>query len=168
MKIVPAEITDIENIMTIIASCVKDMENKDIFQWNEHYPDRSIIVDDIRTESAYILIEDGKCAAYVSINEDQPEEYKTIKWSENPQKCLVVHRLSVHPDRQGKGTAGELMKFIEAFALKNNYSFIRLDAYSKNPAALKLYEKNGFRRMGEGYFPFREYSFYFYEKSLII
>ncbi len=168
MKIVRAEITDIDYIMEIIIACVKDMESKGIFQWNEHYPDSSVIIEDIGSQSAYLLVEEDACFAYVSINEVQPEEYKTIKWNENTGKILVVHRLSVHPDRQGRGAARGLMEFIQKYAVENDYSFIRLDAYSKNPAALNLYEKSGFRKMGEGYFPFREHPFYFFEKSLII
>ena len=91
----------------------------------------------------------------------QSPEYSQISWSTNGRRVLVVHRLSVHPKFQSKGIARRFMIFIEEFALRNKYSCIRLDAYSKNLAALRLYERMEYQRLGKVYFPF-----YCFEKVL--
>jgi len=41
---------------------------------------------------------------------------------------------------------------------------IRLDAYTGNPRALALYEKRGYQRIGQAYFPRRELPFDCFEK----
>jgi ribosomal protein S18 acetylase RimI-like enzyme len=79
---------------------------------------------------------------------------------------LIIHRLSVHPEFQGKGVAKEILKFIEACAFENNYSSIRLDAYSGNERALKLYENFGYKKAGQFMYPKRDLPFYCYEKNI--
>ncbi|MCB2361714.1 nitroreductase family protein [Clostridium estertheticum] len=49
---------------------------------------------------------------------------------------------------------------------ENNYSCIRLDAYSGNETALKLYENFGYKKVGQVYFSWRDIPFYCYEKNI--
>lgn len=166
MDIVKGRKQDISDIMDIISDCIKHMESQRIYQWNAYYPTRDIIEEDIESGHGYVLKDNGRCIAYVAINEDQSPEYSQIKWSSDGSKVLVIHRLSVHPEHQGKGIAKKILSFIEDVAVKNGYSCIRLDAYSGNSAALKLYERFGYKKMGQVYFPWRELPFYCYEKDI--
>ncbi|ABR50359.1 GCN5-related N-acetyltransferase [Alkaliphilus metalliredigens QYMF] len=115
----------------------------------------------------HVFRDNNHCIAYVAINEKQSPEYSQIVWSTDGRKVLVIHRLSVHPEFQGKGIARKFIDFIEDFAIKNQYSCIRLDAYSENTAALRLYDRMGYQRLGQVFFPFRELPFYCYEKALV-
>ena len=56
------------------------------------------------------------------------------------------------------------MDFLEQSVLDRGLRAIRLDAFSLNPAALKLYESRGYERAGE--IQFRKGLFYLYEKRL--
>jgi len=56
------------------------------------------------------------------------------------------------------------MNFAEEYAIENNYKSIRLDAYSANVAAVRLYEKRGYNKIGQVFFPHRKYPFYCFEK----
>ncbi len=58
-----------------------------------------------------------------------------------------------------------MMDFAENFARSHDFSCIRLDAYT-NPQALGLYERRGYRRVGQLYFPRRELPFACFEKVL--
>ena len=58
------------------------------------------------------------------------------------------------------------VNFIEDVAVKSNYSCIRLDAYSKNEKANKLYESFGYKKAGQVYFPRRDFPFHCYEKGI--
>ena len=71
-----------------------------------------------------------------------------------------------NPEFQGKGIAKKLLKFVENFATKNNYSYTRLDAYSGNEKALKLYENFCYKKVGQIFFPLRDLPFYCYEKHI--
>lgn len=50
-----------------------------------------------------------------------------------------------------------MLNYIEDMAAKNNYSSIRLDAYSGNETALKLYESFGYKKAGQVYFPWETF-----------
>jgi len=58
------------------------------------------------------------------------------------------------------------MRFVDDFAVKNNYSCIRFDAYSENLPALSLYESMGYKRLGNLFFPVKESPFYCFEKVM--
>ncbi|MFY9925456.1 MAG: GNAT family N-acetyltransferase, partial [Opitutaceae bacterium] len=64
----------------------------------------------------------------------------------------------------GKGNARILMGHLEVEAQQRGCHGIRLDAYLRNPAALKLYVTLGYRRAG--LVEFRKGSFACYEKRL--
>jgi len=56
------------------------------------------------------------------------------------------------------------MIFAEDYAKKNNYSSIKLDAFLPNQAALQLYEKSGYTKVGT--VRFRKGEFNCYEKTI--
>jgi ribosomal protein S18 acetylase RimI-like enzyme len=166
MDIIKGEKQDLSSILDIISNCIKYMKSQGIYQWDKFYPNSDIIENDIKCEDCYVLKNNGKCVAYVAINEEQSPEYSQINWFTDGRKVLVIHRLSVHPEFQGKGIAKKILKFIEEFATKNNYSSIRLDAYSGNEKALKLYENFDYKKVGQFYYPRRDLPFYCYEKNI--
>jgi len=100
MDIVKGQEQDIPDIMHMFSKCVEHMESQGIDQWNEYYPNRNIIENDIEDEHCYVLKDNGKCIAYVAIDEEQPPEYRQVNWIFNGRKVLVIHRLAVHPECQ--------------------------------------------------------------------
>jgi RimJ/RimL family protein N-acetyltransferase len=58
-----------------------------------------------------------------------------------------------------------MLAFAETFGREQGYFSIRLDAFSGNTAAIKLYEKNNYRMRGT--VRFRKEEFYCYEKNLM-
>lgn len=55
----------------------------------------------------------------------------------------------VHPNYEGKGVAGSLIKFVEKLAKENGYTTIRLDVFSENTRAVNFYKKLGYRVSGK-------------------
>jgi GNAT superfamily N-acetyltransferase len=107
-----------------------------------------------------------ECLGTVCISEAQKPEYSAIPWTDIHGRVIVIHRLAVHPQHQGKGLSGKLMDFAEGYGLVHNYSSIRLDAFSKNRQVLQFYENRGYRKRGEVFFAGRISPFYCYEKDL--
>lgn len=93
-------------------------------------------------------------------------EYQELIWSDEGGEVLVIHRLAVNPEWQKQGIGRQLMDFTENYAAEKGYTSIRLDAYSGNPRALNLYERRGYRKVGQVFFPERELPFYCYEKVI--
>jgi ribosomal protein S18 acetylase RimI-like enzyme len=168
MPIRLATLKNIDAVMALVKDCIQDMESQGIFQWNEHYPTIEIFCTDIYNSSLYILIDDNESEllGILTIDEEQSPEYSQLSWGVQSEKVLVIHRLAVNPKRQGRGIGGRLVDFAESYAMKYQYASIRLDAYSGNPRALKLYERRGYQKVGQLFFPYRELPFYAYEKGL--
>jgi ribosomal protein S18 acetylase RimI-like enzyme len=166
LNITLAKEDDVGEIMGLIKDCIIDMESRHIYQWNEYYPNLRIIQDDIQRESIYVLKENEAVLGIIVLNEDQPSEYESLNWSTHEGRILVIHRLAVNPRWQKKGFGTRLLDFAEKHAADNGYASIRLDSYSGNPRALRLYEKHKYKRVGQVHFPRRSLPFYCYEKIL--
>ena len=166
MKIKKVTITQKDEVFQLIMDCRKAMEEEGVFQWTDQYPTLKIISNDIQKGNLYRLTKNGKIAGVININELQDPEYKQVKWENSDVKIMVIHRLAVHPEFQKQGLAKRLMDFAENYAIENNYTSIRLDAFSNNPRALRFYENRDYQRRGEVFFPGRELPFYCYEKIL--
>ena len=49
------DISDIDVILNITKSCAANMIQNDIYQWNEHYPDRNSFVNDAKNQELYVF-----------------------------------------------------------------------------------------------------------------
>ena len=114
----------------------------------------------------YILKNNNEIIGAINISKDQEAEYEAVNWQFNEAKVLVIHRLVIHPKSQKRGYAKLLMEFVEKYAKQNNFTSIRLDAYSQNKRVVEFYKRRHYFIRGEIYFPEREYPFYGMEKEI--
>ena len=149
MKIRLATEKDLLEIMTMYASCVKEMQNKNIYQWDEQYPNSKIIKKDIANNTYYILKKKNIIIAGITIDEIQSPIYNTIKWKDKSGLFLVVHRLGISGNYWGQGIGKKLMSYAEEMVIEKKFKSIRLDTYSKNPIALNFYKSLGYEEMGK-------------------
>ena len=160
-------IRDIDKILKITKACAFPLISKNIFQWNEFYPNRKPFEADVERNELYVLEIHNEVIGCITISTYMDEEYNPIKWLTPNYNNIYIHRLAIHPNHQGNGYARKLMDFAEDFAIRNNYNSIRLDTFSKNDRNKKFYELRGFIKTGEIYFPKQsEFPFYCYELVL--
>lgn len=138
---------DLVSVFSVIEQATAEMKRRGIDQWDEHYPSREILENDIERRKMYVHLAEKEISGIVALDDRQPPEYEAVPWS-YPGRALVVHRLTVHPTRQGQGVASSLMQFAEQEIALGSYEVIRLDAFEENPAALALYEHRGYRYAG--------------------
>ncbi len=143
----PASIDDLDNVVSIVRSAARHLDEQGILQWDNVYPDRAILQGDIDRRNLFVLEEDGSLAALIALDEQQPPEYAGAAWAYYG-KVMVVHRLAIAPEHQGKKYASRMMDFAERKAATHGYDAIRLDAFTQNPAALALYQRRGYRKAG--------------------
>jgi len=149
MNITQATVADIDAITELIRQAVRIMQKNGIDQWNDNYPNKNLVTDDVAMGSLFKITVDGNIAGIVTLNELQFPDYSKIHWKDSTGRPLVVHRLCIDPRYQGKSLAKRLMFFAEEYAKKNGYSSIRLDTYSKNYIALKLYKSLKYEQGGD-------------------
>ena len=159
-----AEKQDVDSIMALCAAATQDMLTRGIDQWDEFYPTKDIFAVDIEAGTMYALWRGTEILAVIVLNQEQEPEYTTVNWQFNSEPIGIIHRLMVHPSAQGKGIASKLLAFAENVARQSGYGTIRLDVFSKNPTAIHLYEKHGYRRAGT--VVFRKGEFFCMEKQL--
>nr|WP_245251526.1 GNAT family N-acetyltransferase [Paenibacillus turicensis] len=112
----------------------------------------------------FIGVVANKIACAFVLNSNYDEEYINGDWKYGNESFSIVHRLCVNPDFQNQGIGTRSMVLIEKMLRKNGIKSIRLDAFSLNPSALRLYEKIGYVRVGEA--NWRKGLFYLYEKKI--
>lgn len=161
-----AKISDLPEIKKLTEKCAKTMEEKGIFQWNEHYPSEEKLKNDILREELYVLKEEYLLGIVV-LTSKMDEEYFPVKWLTPSHQNLYIHRLASDPDHWGEGIGQKLMDFAENFASENHFKSVRLDTFSQNKRNQLFYEKRGYVRLENIFFPKQsEFPFYCYEKVI--
>lgn len=159
-----AHIKDLDAIYALTKSCAVHLIDNGIFQWNDLYPSKEVLLNDIDLQQIWKLTEDDQIIGVVVISEMEDLEYKNVKWLTDNGASLYIHRLAVYPTFQGKGFAQKLMDFAENYAKISNYKSVRLDTFSQNKRNQKFYEKRKYKKLESIYFLKQsEFPFYCYE-----
>jgi ribosomal protein S18 acetylase RimI-like enzyme len=162
-----ATVGDLDAILEITKSCAKKLVSKNIFQWNDYYPNRRAFENDLYKKWLYVTIKESKVIGCVCVSDFMDDEYTAVKWLTANNNNIYIHRLAVHPAYQGLGFAQKMMSFAERFARKKEYKSIRLDTFSKNISNQRFYEQRGYKKLGDIFFPNQSvYPFYCYELLL--
>ena len=166
MEITQAKDTDFIEILYLLRVCILDMNQNGFKHWNSVYPGPDIIQKDLTKSSIYLVKDKGVCKGMVTLDSEEPEEYKDIKWTSSAKKPLFLHRLAVHPIWQGQGIARKLMTFAEEFARKNGFDALRIDVFSDCMHARNLCRKNSFKEAGNFLSFFQQQPFICYDKKI--
>ena len=159
-----ANINDLEEIYTLYQNAIIAMEKDNIHQWDEIYPDKDILKEDITKNQMYIGKTDNKIAVCFVLSEECDEEYKNGCWKYPDSRFNVIHRLCVNPLFQNQGIAAKTLEYIENLSKSEGYDSIRLDCFTQNPYSRKLYDKAGYSITG--YADWRKGRFELREKKL--
>ena len=111
------KIEDASRIIKVLSACGKNLRAQGIDQWDENYPNLPQIEIDIQQNELFVIEIEGIIQGCIVLNEVQDKEYFELDCiTDNNEKQLVVHRLGIHPETQGKGFARKLMDFAENLA----------------------------------------------------
>lgn len=155
---------DLDEIESLVKKAIELMKNQGIHQWDEVYPTREVFSEDIENDSLYVAAVNNKIIAVYVLNQDCEDEYYECKWDNPDESACIIHRLCVLPDFQNKGIGSKLLAHIEEQIKDMGYKSVRLDVFSENPYALKLYSKNGYEKRGQA--DWRKGRFFLMEKTL--
>lgn len=164
MHLRPGTKEDLDDICLLIEKAVERMTDHGIYQWDELYPTRKDFSYDIDSNTLYTAIEDDMIVAICVISRECEEEYHMCRWDNPDESSCVLHRFCVSPDHQNRGIGSLVLSLIEEQALSMGYTSVRLDVFSGNRYALKLYEKNGYEKRGHAIW--RKGLFFIMEKTL--
>ncbi len=150
LKVVPADITELDRIMEIICQAQAYMAQNGIPQWNNGYPSRELIEAEIGKGSRYVVKKGDDIVATVGYFTGPEAEYEKIydgQWiNENPY--LSIHRICVDNSFKGMGIGGAMVRGAEELARNSKIRNLRCDTHEVNTSMRRMLEKNGFVHCG--------------------
>lgn len=153
---------ELDEVCGLVDKAVQTMIRNKIYQWDEIYPAREDFEEDICRRQLYAGVMDGRIAVIYVLNKECDEQYKNGSWKHEKEPYYIIHRLCVNPAFQNQGIASRTLRHIEEQLTAWGIHAIRLDAFSENPFALKMYANLGYHRVGCA--NFRKGKFYLMEK----
>ena len=113
--------------------------------WDLDYPSRTTAESDINSRSLYILKKNDRIVAVASVGEFN--ELGHLQWT--PNNPCELARIGVIPMMQKQGIGTVILQNVIKLVQEKGFDGIRMLVSKTNPAALALYDKNGFVKCGE-------------------
>ncbi|EGD34087.1 MULTISPECIES: GNAT family N-acetyltransferase [unclassified Capnocytophaga] len=144
-----AKITDLEPIWQIILYAKKIMKQRGSQQWQDGYPFRETITEDITQGHAYVVEEENEIIAYVAISLEGEPTYQNIvgAWL-NTAPYTVIHRMAVSEKGKNKGLGSYIMQQAEKISTNAKIHSIRVDTNYDNYVMKHILEKQGYTYCG--------------------
>lgn len=114
------------------------------------YPTRETALKGVEESNLFVFRIDNTIAGSIILNHHPEEAYKQVEWGVDAkaENIIVIHTLVVHPSFMNKGIATKLINFATKYSKEQEMKAIRLDVSVNNMAAIKLYEKLGYKYIG--------------------
>ena len=164
MQFVLAKDDDYAFIYDMMCRARAKLIKNGIFQWNQSYPTAGMIRGDIINGYTYLVHEGGKCVGFFITNDIcEDDVHGHIVWKYPDAPYLILHRLCVEPDLQSHGLGQKILAEFERQAAAAGKQCVRIDVFGTNAAAIHIYEKFGYGRVGSAVCD--RGLFYIYEKK---
>jgi GNAT superfamily N-acetyltransferase len=137
--------------MALVAEAQAWFASQGIDQWQDGYPTREIIEQDIALKRNYVVEYNGVIVAALSVAFDGEPTYSTIYRGEWLRQApyAVVHRIMVADAMKRKGVAREILAFVEELCAERGVSDIRIDTHRDNRPMRNMLKKLGYSHCGE-------------------
>ncbi len=154
----PATPADMDRIVEIITQAKAQIKAMGSDQWQNGYPSRESIAEDMKRGYAYVITSTEEhsakvIAAYGAVVFDGEEAYNHLegKWLTEGD-YVVVHRLAVGDEFKHRGMATEFMRRVEGMATMKGVGAFRIDTHRKNSYMAGLLTKLGFMLCGRVFY----------------
>lgn len=144
-----SEAADIPRMLEIIAEAQAAFREQGIDQWQDGYPNKEVLLQDIEAGDSYVVLDEQQIVATAMISFDGDPNYKLIigAWK-NDLPYVVVHRIAVATSQKGKGIAGLILDFARSMCKERGVKCMRIDTHVDNHAMQRSIEKFGYYYCG--------------------
>lgn len=127
--------------------------------WDDNYPGRDLIMEDIMNGDMYVLKNGNNIIAvsFLGIYENEAEN-----WSNRLDKPIGIARICVDPKWQGRGVGTYFVYLLMEKAKEMGADGMHFHVCTLNASAMKMYERAGFINCGQGESNYG-YDYYKYE-----
>ena len=148
------EAKDTDRLMELFGKASATMALLGIDQWQDGYPNRELIEEDIAEGRSYVVANGGKIIGTTVLLTGGEPDYEKIydgKWLTDGKGYLTIHRITVDPESRGTGAASAIFAYAEKVARENGLGSVRVDTHRGNIPMRRSLEKNGFTHCGSIY-----------------
>lgn len=143
-----AVLNDLDGMMRVVREARTYIASLGIDQWQDGYPQREVLENDVRLDRAYVCA-DEECIAAICVLMLEPEPaYDQISSWHASGSYLTIHRMAVGDAHRRAGLARTMLGSAVSIARENGVSSIRIDTHRGNAAMRGFLEKNGFAECG--------------------
>ena len=144
---------DLDGIMGVIREAQAFMRTLEIDQWQDGYPQREILLEDIELGQLYVFAEGEAVCAVAALSLLPEPVYDGIDgaWI-NGGAYLTIHRMALDDAHRGGGLAARMLERAVEIAAGNDRASVRVDTHPGNKAMRRFLEKNGFVHCGTVYY----------------
>lgn len=137
---------DISSIMNIINQAQASFKKHGINQWQNNYPNLSVIENDIELDESYVILMDNNIVGTFVLSFRIESSYNIIydgAWLSN-LAYAVIHRIAFDESIKGKGFSKFVLDHIYTLCLKHERYSIRIDTHEDNQIMRHMLVSNGF------------------------
>ncbi len=152
---------DIDEIVPILEEARRTIAALGINQWQDGYPNRESIEDDLALDRSYVLVNDddvrsGQVIGTFALIPDGEPTYDVIEnghWTtgDDSRNYNAVHRVAIAVASRGSGASTNMINFVRDVTRAAGKASVRIDTHEGNRVMRRMLEKHGFVHCGTIY-----------------
>jgi len=136
-------LNEIEEAFIILNDGKENLRNKGLSQWQNGFPNKKLLIKDIKKNILYGLFIKGVMVGITAISNKVDPSYLNISgaWINNNNNYYTIHTLAIKKEYLGKGFSIIIIKNAIEIAKNNKFVSIRIDTHVDNKAMIHIIEK---------------------------
>ena len=127
-----------------------------IDQWQNGYPNREVISEDIKKAQSYCVSVDGEISGTFALIRNGEPTYNKIfdgEWltGNDRESYFAIHRVAISVKCRGKGISTAIINYCAEEVKKAHKKSLRIDTHKGNIVMRKMLEKHEFTHCGTIY-----------------
>ena len=148
MQIRQATYSDLDSLMKVFDGAKRIMRaSGNHSQWNDSYPSKEIVTEDIKGGNCFVACEDGSIVGTMALIEGPDPTYSHIdgEWPDD-RPYYVIHRMAA--SAPGRDSARQMLDWAYAHIAAKGYDTIRIDTHRDNCIMKHILTRYGFTECG--------------------
>ena len=142
---------DLPSIMKIIHEAQQYLASQNIDQWQDGYPDETMILNDIQNKESFIVLDNEEIVATYVLSINGDENYDVIEgnWLTDDLTAYgVIHRIAVAKSNTKKGIAKHIILECEKQLKYSGITTMRIDTHKDNKGMQHILKTLGYSYCG--------------------
>lgn len=144
---------DLDTLMNIFDEARATIATLGIDQWQNGYPSREVIAEDIEMSRSYAVeVDSDICGTFVLVDDGEITYDKIYggHWltGDESDDYVAIHRVAISVKNRGSGISTAIIDYAAEFARGLGRASLRIDTHEGNVVMRRMLEKHGFKYCG--------------------